>query len=138
MSGGGVVLNSEGMVLVVNQRGVHWSLPKGHVDDGEDAITAAKREIYEESGLLQEGLTFIKKLGSYKRFRLGKDEPEDRTELKTIILFMFHTSHNGELHPIDAHNPEARWVPRSEVANLLSHPKDKAFFLSILDQLESA
>ena len=49
-SAGGVVLNKKGEVLVVSQRGTSWSLPKGHIDKGEDALGAAKREIYEESG----------------------------------------------------------------------------------------
>ena len=31
-------------VLVVNQRGLSWSLPKGHIEEGEDALDAARRE----------------------------------------------------------------------------------------------
>ena len=50
-SAGGVVVNAEGKVLVVNQHGTSWSLPKGHIEDGEDALAAARREIYEESGV---------------------------------------------------------------------------------------
>jgi 8-oxo-dGTP pyrophosphatase MutT (NUDIX family) len=50
-SAGGVVTNEEGEILVVSQRGTSWSLPKGHIDPGEDALVAAKREIYEESGI---------------------------------------------------------------------------------------
>ena len=50
-SGGGVVLNEKGEVLVVSQRGNAWSLPKGHIEAGEDAIAAARRETLEESGL---------------------------------------------------------------------------------------
>jgi 8-oxo-dGTP pyrophosphatase MutT (NUDIX family) len=50
-SAGGVVTNDEGKVLVVNQRGTSWSLPKGHIDPGESALAAAEREIYEESGI---------------------------------------------------------------------------------------
>ncbi len=42
-SAGGVVTNGEGEVLVVSQRGTSWSLPKGHIDAGENALVAAKR-----------------------------------------------------------------------------------------------
>ena len=52
-SAGGVVLNKKNEVLVVNQRGNSWSLPKGHIEDGEDKIQTAKREVYEESGINQ-------------------------------------------------------------------------------------
>ena len=48
-SAGGVVMNSKGEVLVVSQGGTSWSLPKGHVEVGEDSLKAAKREI---AGLL--------------------------------------------------------------------------------------
>ena len=57
-------LNKKGEVLVVNQRGTSWSLPKGHIDFGEDALTAAKREIYEEAGITD--LKIIKELGLIK------------------------------------------------------------------------
>lgn len=33
-----------------------WSIPKGEIDQGEDAFAAAKREFWEETGLTPEGL----------------------------------------------------------------------------------
>ena len=42
---------ASGQVLVVNQRGRSWSLPKGHIEKGESILEAARREIYEESGV---------------------------------------------------------------------------------------
>lgn len=128
-SAGGVVLNKEGKVLVVNQKGTSWSLPKGHIDDGEDALTAAKREIYEESGIIE--LDLIKELGSYKRHRIGKDGEDDLSEYKAITIFLFRTSENT-LEPVDPENPEALWVEKQKVADLLTHPKDKEFFTEII------
>lgn len=128
-SAGGVVLNKEGKVLVVSQRGNSWSLPKGHIDEGEDALTAAKREINEGAGV--SALDFVKELGSYKRYKIGKDgNGEDTSELKTMIMFLFRTDQEL-LKPIDPDNPEARWVNKEEVVDLLTHPKDKEFFLGI-------
>ena len=48
---GGIVINNKKEVVVVNQNHDSWSLPKGHVDKGEDKLTTAKREIFEESGI---------------------------------------------------------------------------------------
>ena len=127
-SAGGVVVNGENRVLVVSQRGDSWSFPKGHIEEGEDAETAARREIYEEAGISE--LELVKKLGEYQRYKIGKGGMgEDKSELKTITLFLFRTKAKGELKPIDSHHPEARWVEKEKVTDLLTHPKDKEFFM---------
>ncbi len=126
-SAGGVVINSKGEILVVNQDKTSWSLLKGHIENNESALKAAKREIHEETGIDQ--LELIRKLGDYQRSRL-----DDQSELKKITMFLFKTDMNA-IKPIDSNNPEVRWVKKEEVAELLSHPKDKKFFLSIQDKI---
>ena len=59
-SAGAVVLSARGQALVAYQNSDTWSLPKGHIDPGEDARAAAERDIYEESGLTD--LTFVRDL----------------------------------------------------------------------------
>ena len=131
-SAGGVVLNKQGQVLVVNQRGKSWSLPKGHIESGEDTLAAARREIYEESGL--SGLTYVKLLGSYERRRIGLGGGEDGSEVKVLTFFLFHCD-GGEPKPIDPDNPEARWVEKEQVAGMLTHPKDREFFMNVLKEI---
>jgi ADP-ribose pyrophosphatase YjhB (NUDIX family) len=123
-----VVTNDEGKVLVVSQRGTSWSLPKGHVDPGENALAAARREIYEESGI--RNLELVRELGSYERHKIGVNGGDDRSELKVITMFLFRTSEKS-LKPVDPDNPEAKWIERSKVARLLTHEKDKEFFLGV-------
>ena len=125
-SASGIVVNSDGKVLVVDQMRTSWSLPKGHIKETEDPIEAAKREIYEESGITR--LKFVRELGSYERYKIDKNGEEDRSELKTIIMFLFRTT-SSNLKPVDPENPEAQWVEKKKVAELLTHPKDKEFFL---------
>ena len=131
-SAGGVVLNARGEVLVVNQRGNSWSLPKGHIDPGEDIQAAARREIAEEAGITE--LVFVRDLGVIERARIGRHGGEDPSEMKQIHIGLFTTTQD-ELKPLDPQNPEARWVRKEDVADLLTHPKDKAFFRSIVDGL---
>lgn len=131
-SAGGIVLNERGQVLVVSQKGTSWSLPKGRIEDNEDTLTAAKREIYEEAGIKE--LKLIRELGSYQRYKLGQNGEEDKLELKTIYLFLFRTSEMS-LQPVDPDNPEARWVEKEEVVKLLTHPKDKEFFSSKISEI---
>ena len=127
---GGIVLNKNGLVLIVSQNGNSWSLPKGHIDEGENKLQAAIREIYEESGISE--LELIKELGFYERYRIGLDSEDDKSELKTIFMFLFKTNQE-DLKPIDPSNPVAIWIEKEKVAELLTHKKDKEFFLKIID-----
>jgi len=131
-SAGGIVLNKNGMVLVVNQDHRSWSLPKGHVEKNETELRAAKREICEESGVKK--LKLVKKLPPYLRYRIDRTGSDDFSELKSIQMFLFTTT-EMDLCPTDPANPEARWVKKDEVISLLTHPKDKEFFTSILPLL---
>jgi 8-oxo-dGTP pyrophosphatase MutT (NUDIX family) len=130
-SAGGIVLNKDDLVLLVSQHGTSWSLPKGHIERGEDKIQAAKREIYEETGITE--LKLIKELGAYQRYKIDEYGKEDKNEYKTIHMFLFKTNQDM-IKPIDSENPEAKWVSKNEVANVLTHPKDKEFFLNVLNK----
>lgn len=131
-SAGGVIVGPDGRVVVVNQDDRTWSLPKGGLDPGEDDLAAARREIYEETGLTK--LRLVKKLGSYERFAmdLAGEDLLDRPRYITMFLF---TTEQTQLAPVDPANPEAYWVPPEKVASLLTHKKDKAFFEAVRTQL---
>jgi len=130
-SAGGVVVRKN-LVLVVSQHGISWSLPKGHVEKGESPVDAAKREIYEESGITD--LDFIRELGEYSRHKLSESGGEDKSELKTIKFFLFRTVQE-KLAPMDKDNPEARWVKKEDVQGILTHEKDKEFFAKIMNEI---
>ncbi len=101
----------------------------------ETALDAAKREIYEETGLSQ--LELIRDLGSYYRFKIGKKKANDKGEYKKITLFLFRTTQT-HLEPQDPKHPEAIWVSLDQVIDYLTHEKDKEFFASILETLPHA
>ena len=127
---GGIVVNDFNQVAIVNQNHDSWSLPKGHIDPGENALEAAKREIYEETGIVD--LKFVKELGSYNRYRIGLDGNDDLSELKTISIYLF-ISKQRILKPIDPNNPFAKWVNYVDVKNYLTHKEDIKFFINTID-----
>jgi ADP-ribose pyrophosphatase YjhB (NUDIX family) len=132
-SGGGIIIGPNKKVLVVSQHGSSWSLPKGRLEEGEDARAAALREIEEETGITK--LNFIKELGTYDRSLIGVDGQPDERFQKTITIFLY-TTPELELNPKDADNPEARWVNPDEVEELLTHPKDQEFYKSVLPEVQ--
>lgn len=134
-SAGGIVVNLQtGKVAITNQNNDSWSLPKGHVEESEDQLTAAKREIQEETGLTR--LKLIKKLGEYDRAKIAKGgNGEDATEIKHICFFLF-TTEEERLDPEDETHPQAIWVPAGEVTSYLTHPKDREFFDSVRHEID--
>ena len=67
---GGVVV-SENQFAAIQRHGIP-DLPKGHIEDGEDAATAAVREVEEETGLT--GLNIVRQLPSSWHCYLYEDE----------------------------------------------------------------
>ena len=67
---GGVVV-SDGQFAAIQRHGIP-DLPKGHIEEGEDAATAAVREVEEETGLT--GLSIIRQLPSSWHCYLYEDE----------------------------------------------------------------
>ena len=122
---GGIVINNNKDVAIVNQNHESWSLPKGHIDKGELILDAARREIYEETGI--ENLQYIKELGSYSRYKIGLDGKDDLSELKIIYIYLF-ISNQVNLVPKDPHNPFAIWAKIEKVKEYLTHKEDVKFF----------
>lgn len=135
VSAGGVVLNARGQVLVVSQPGNTWSLPKGHLETGEDGLTAARREIYEESGVAR--LEWLGELGCYDRPRIGLLGEDDHSELKTIHFFLFRAL-DEQLAPIDPLHKEARWLDPLAAVDQLTHPRDRQFLADVLPRLPTS
>ena len=132
-SAGGIILNPEGKIVLVEQHGNSWALPKGMVEEGESLLGAARREIFEETGL--KDLEFVKGLGSYTRRSIGAEgkgeHPGWPTRKRTF--FLFKTSEVVLNQQADPHHEitQARWVTVDEALVMLTHPKDRGFLESV-------
>ena len=105
--------NDRVKVLVVHRpRYDDWSLPKGKLEPGESARSAALREVEEETGLRCKAgdelaeLRYTDRKGRAKRVRYWAMRPVD-----------------GEFTPNDEVD-EVRWVPLDAVGDLLTYEHD--------------
>ena len=107
LASGGVVARREGdRVLIALVREGDWEdyvLPKGGVEEGEDLITAAQREILEEAGLSQ--LHLIQKLGTLERLTFTKNR------WQIIHIFLFHTNQIEGIPTDTKHHDGVWWFP---------------------------
>lgn len=134
LTAGGVIMNIDGDILLVHQKSGSWVFPKGGIEKGENPLVAAKREILEETGIEEKDL---EQLADSEIF-YDRPDSENQSVLQKISMFLFATE-KMEVKPVPEcqHEiAEARWVKKEEVANLLTAPKDKDFFLKILEGIK--
>jgi bis(5'-nucleosidyl)-tetraphosphatase len=123
---GGIIINNEGKIALANEH--LWGFPRGGVDEGEDYIETAKREILEEIGL--KDLAYVKDLGFYERYPAGTTKDTPGSYPMEIHIFLFKTDYNGKLTPQDSNVKEANWFTYEEALERLSDDVDREFLES--------
>lgn len=122
-AGGLVVDRTEGAPRValigrVDRRGrLLWSLPKGHLEDGETAEDAAIREVEEETGIRGR---VVASLGTIDYWFVA----EDRRIHKTVHHYLLEAA-GGELSDADVEVDEVAWVPLGELAGRLAYAGER-------------
>ncbi|HVS58474.1 MAG TPA: NUDIX domain-containing protein [Candidatus Saccharimonadales bacterium] len=116
---GGVVFrhgkNNQLEILLIRDAKNRWTIPKGHVEPGEEPGATAEREITEETGL--EDLEAICWLGKVNfRYRRGH----------TLVLMTMHIWLVEGKGNTDKLNPEdwltgIKWLPASEAVDKIAY-----------------
>ncbi len=94
-----------------------WSLPKGHLEDGETAEQAAEREVREETGI--EG-TVVAPLGTIDYWFIAGD----RRVHKTVHHYLLRAV-GGELSDADVEVTEVAWVPLDDLDGRLAYADER-------------
>ena len=103
----------------IDRRGrLLWSLPKGHLEEGESAEAAAVREVAEETGITGE---VVAPLGSIDFWFVA----EGRRVHKTVHHYLLVRT-GGELSDEDIEVAEVAWVPLHEATERLAYADERA------------
>jgi 8-oxo-dGTP pyrophosphatase MutT (NUDIX family) len=126
VSAGGLVIDTTGtMGLLIGRydhkdasgKRVLWSLPKGHIEEGETPEQAAIREVAEETGITS---SITKSLGVIDFWFMAGGKRIH----KTVHHFMF-TEVGGTLLAQESEVDEVSWFPLSEIVDRLAYPDEK-------------
>ncbi|MGQ0776452.1 MAG: NUDIX hydrolase [Pseudonocardiales bacterium] len=131
-SAGGLVVDSENghaaLIGRLDRRGrLLWSLPKGHLEDGETAEQAAVREVAEETGI---AAAVVAALGSIDYWFAT----EDRRVHKTVHHFLMR-AYGGELSDADVEVTAVAWVPLPELQKRLAYADERRLVLRATELL---
>jgi ADP-ribose pyrophosphatase YjhB (NUDIX family) len=134
-SAGGLVVDRSGpepraaLIARHDRRGrLVWSLPKGHVEDGETPEQAAVREVEEETGIRG---TVVAPLGTIDFWFVA----DQRRVHKTVHHFLLEAA-GGELSDADIEVVEVAWIPLSEVSDRLAYADERRLLERVADLLE--
>ena len=94
-----------------------WSLPKGHIEDGETPEEAALREVQEETGIIS---VIEKSLGVIDFWFMAGGKRIH----KTVHHYLFREN-GGVLAPQESEVDEVAWFPLSEIVDRLAYPDEK-------------
>jgi 8-oxo-dGTP pyrophosphatase MutT (NUDIX family) len=94
-----------------------WSLPKGHIEQGETAEQTAIREVAEETGIRG---SVLASLGSIDYWFVT----EGRRIHKTVHHYLLRFQ-GGELSDEDVEVTEVAWVPLAELASRLAYADER-------------
>ncbi|MGH8895051.1 MAG: NUDIX hydrolase [Actinomycetes bacterium] len=133
-SAGGLVVDRTGgqpkaaLIGRLDRRGrLLWSLPKGHLEDGETAEDAAVREVEEETGIRGRVLA---SLGTVDYWFVA----DDRRIHKTVHHYLLEAE-RGELSDTDLEVDEVAWVPLGELGNRLAYAGERRLAETAADLL---
>ena len=126
---GAIVVNPLGQIALANEH--LWGFPRGGVDEGEDYVTASKREVREEiGGSVIDKMTSFEELGTYERYPNGITKDTPGAYPMEIHMYLLVTSEEGELNPEDKDVKEAKWFSYEDALAQLTNEEDRMFLES--------
>lgn len=119
---GAIIVNSENNIVLVKEH--LWTFPKGGVEEGEDYLEAAKREVYEETGLKE--FHDEEYLDSFERYPHGITEDSPGAYPMVTHMYIF-TTYEKDLNPMDDNVKDIGWYSYEDALRRMDNRIDREF-----------
>jgi 8-oxo-dGTP pyrophosphatase MutT (NUDIX family) len=116
------------LVLLIRDRYGAWTLPKGHLKDGESEADAACREVAEETGI-------VCTLGPLLGHVTYPVQKKGRWRTKHVAYFCASAPVTPPVPRSEEGITDASWLPPDEAIRLLSYPQLAPFVQKALELL---
>ncbi len=125
-------LESEWQVLLIKNRGGHWGFPKGHPEGDESPIETARRELREETGVVDceiaDAPVFIEEF----------DLEKDGEQIHRRIEFYLGRVGTGDLAVESSEVHEFEWLPFDKALDRLTYPQSKHVLRDVIEYLTNS
>lgn len=125
---GGIVKNKDKIILIQIKQTGGWAFPKGKIEINETPLEAAKREIYEETGV--KNISLSKNLGEYSR-----PVADGKPVILVIDMFLFETIEE-KVKNIKNDVKDVKFVSIDKIKKILSLKEDRKFYISVKNILK--
>ncbi len=140
---GAIILNNENKVFVGKRKdnpNDRWQMPQGGIDQGEDSVTAVKREIFEETNI--KNIKILKEIDKIFEYELPKNlvgviwKGKFRGQKQKWFIIKF-LGKEKEIN-IKTEKPEFidwKWIPPEQLPDLIVDFK-KDLYLKLLKEIK--
>lgn len=143
ISAGGVVYRKKGnnfQILLLKDKNNNWTFPKGLIEDNEDKLGTAQREISEEVGL--KNVKFVSELPPigywYMQKHLLRNKWQKDLVKKTVYYFLFEATGSEKPKPQEDEGiKEVKWFTPDQALKVIGYRKtNESVLREVIEKLK--